>query len=193
FSNNDAFATFAKAFSDFTKCLGSDTQPIVFLFHDLHWADEKSLDLIDTFFTNANSLRFYLVVSQRTGVQVKNERFNQFIEKFRKLKRRFTEIELDLIDRAGITGIVGNMLSSVQSVTPELVNYLEEQSKGNPMHLVELTRTLVARDLIYPKPVGLDWEFDLRALRKTQIQLNTIDLVLSRIQEYGEFDRAVLG
>ena len=68
---------------DFTKCLGTDNQPIVFLFHDLHWADDKSLDLIDTFFTNANALRFYLVISQRSGMHVKNERFSQFIEKFR--------------------------------------------------------------------------------------------------------------
>jgi hypothetical protein len=95
----EAFAKFARAFSDFTKCLGTDNQPVVFLFHDLHWADEKSLDLIDTFFANANALRFYLVVSERTGIQTKNERFNNFIEKFRKLKRRFTQIELAQIER----------------------------------------------------------------------------------------------
>ena len=108
-------------------------------------------------------------------------------------RRRFTEVELGRVDRAGIKGIVGNMLSSVSSGTDELVTYLDEQSKGNPMHLVELTRTLVARDLVYPKTIGAEWEFDLKALRKTQIQLNTIDLILSRIQEYGEFDRQVLG
>ncbi len=192
-ANADAFATFAKAFSDFTKCLGTDNQPIVFLFHDLHWADDKSLDLIDTFFTNANTLRFYLVVCQRSGMVLTNARFNQFIEKFNKLKRRYAEIDLEKIGTEAIREIVGNMLSSPESVSPDLVAFLEEQSKGNPMHLVELTRTLVARDLISPKAVGREWEFDIKALRKTQIQLNTIDLILSRIQEYGEFDRQVLG
>ena len=192
-TNNDAFATFAKAFSDFTKCLGTDNQPIVFLFHDLHWADEKSLDLIDTFFTNANSLRFYLVVSQRSGMHHVNVRFNQFIAKFSKLRRRYSDIELGRIDRPGIKRIVANMLSSPDSVSDELVVYLDEQSKGNPMHLVELTRTLVARDLIYPRSMTGVWEYDLKALRLTQVQLNTIDLVLSRILEYGEFDRQLLG
>lgn len=194
-TNAEAFATFAKAFSDFTRCLGTDNQPVVFLFQDLNWADEKSLDLIDSFFSNANTLQFYLVVTQRTstGQHLTNERFNNFIEKFKKLKRRFQEIELTRISTDAIRQVVGNMLSSAPSVTPELVQYLDEQSKGNPMHLVELTRTLVARDLIYPKATGGDWEFDLRAVRKTAIQLNTIDLILSRIQEYGEFDRQVLG
>ncbi len=191
--NEQAFQTFAKAFSDFTRCLGTDNQPVVFMFQDLHWADAKSLDLIDSFFSNANTLQFYLVVTQRTGLHLHNERYEHFIEKFKKLKRRYQEVELERISIDAIRSVVGNMLSSPDSVTDELVQYLEEQSKGNPMHLVELSRTLVARDLIYPKTTGGDWEFDLKAVRKTQIQLNTIDLILSRIQDYGEFDRQVLG
>ncbi len=190
-NNSDTFATFAKAFSDFTKCLGTDNQPIVFLFHDLHWADEKSLDLIDTFFTNANALRFYLVVSQRTSMQLQNARFNSFIEKFSKLRRRYTEIDLEAMQNESISSVVGNMLSSQASVTTELVSYLEEQSKGNPMHLVELTRTLVSRDLVYPNTDGR-WEYNIKSLKKTQIQLNTIDLILSRIQDFQEFDSHVL-
>ena len=187
------FSSFTKAFSDFTRCLGTDNQPIVFIFHDLHWADEKSLDLIDSFCSNANALRFYLVISQRSGMQVRNPRFEAFIAKFERLRRRFKLIELAAIGKDAVRGIVGNMLSSPTSVTDELVQYLHERSRGNPMHLVELTRTLVARDLISPKPASSDWEFDIRTLAQTQIQLNTIDLILSRIQEYGDFDRGILG
>lgn len=192
-TNNDAFTTFAKAFSDFTKCLGTDNQPIVFLFHDLHWADDKSLDLIDTFFTNANSMRFYLVISQRSGMHQTNVRFTQFIEKFRKLKRRYSEIELERISKESIKGIVGNMLASPESVSDDLVDHLEQESKGNPMHLVELTRTLVARDLIYPRSISGLWEYDINTLRNSPVPLNTIDLILSRIQVYGDFERHVLG
>lgn len=191
--NAEHFQRFAKAFSDFTRCLGTDNQPVVFLFHDLHWADDRSLDLIDQFFSNANTLPFHLVISQRLGLHLQTARFNGFIDKFRKLKRRFVEIELEPIDKTAVRSIVGNMLQAPDSVSSELVVYLDEQSKGNPMHLVELTRTLVSRDLIYPEATSKDWKYDIKALRKTQITLLTIDLILSRIQEYQEFDRAVLG
>lgn len=187
------FATFLKAFSDFTRCLGTDNQQVVFLFHDLHWADDLSLELIDAFFSNANSLRFYLVLSYRQLGHQQSNRFQQFIGKFSKLRRRYTEIELDRVSKESVRGIVGHMLSSQESVTDDLVDYLDAQSRGNPMHLVELTRTLVARDLIYPRAESGLWDFDLKVLSKTHIQLSTIDLVLSRIQEYGEFDRQVLG
>jgi tetratricopeptide (TPR) repeat protein len=205
-TNAEAFQTFAKVFSDFTRCLGTDNQPVVFIFHDLHWADDKSLDLIDQFFSNANTMAFYLVVSQRTGLHITNTRFNQFIDKFRKLKRRFQEIELERISHEAISEIVGNMLSSPESAGEDLVAYLDDESRGNPMHLVELTRTLVARDLIHPNSINAvpadgvnaatqkqTWSYDIKVLRQTQIQLNTIDLILSRIQEYQEFDRQVLG
>jgi serine/threonine protein kinase len=192
-ANAEHFQRFAKAFSDFTRCLGTDNQPVVFLFHDLHWADDKSLDLIDQFFSNANTLQFYLVISQRSGLHLQTERFNGFIEKFRKLRRRFAEIELDRVEKTAVRSIVGNMLQAPESVSNELVIYLDEQSKGNPMHLVELTRTLVSTDLIYPKATSNEWEYDIKALRKTQIHLRTIDLILSRLQEYQEFDRQLLG
>ncbi len=189
----EQFATFAKAFSDLTRCLNTDNQPLVFIFHDLHWADDKSLDLIDAFFANANTMRFHLVISHRTTSFLSNARFSQLLEKFRKLKRRYTEIDLEPLDRQAIKQIVGNMLSAPASVSNDLVIYLEEQCRGNPMHLVELTRTLVARDLIYPRSSSGEWDFDLKLIRRTQIQLNTVDLIMSRMLEYSDFDRQVLG
>ena len=193
-SQNESFTTFAKTFSDFTRCLGTNNQPIAFIFHDLHWADEKSLDLIDAFFShaNANAMGFFLLVSQRTGSHLSNPRFDRFLEKFSKLKRRFTRIELERIQKDSIAEIVGNMLMSTRHVSDDLINYLDEQSRGNPMHLVELTRTLVARNYISMKTFGGEWEYDMTAVRATQIKLNTIDLILSRMGEYDDLERKIL-
>ena len=59
----DRYARFTKAFSDFTKSLVPDAQPLVMILDDVHWADEKSLSLIEQFFSNANSLRFLLLAN----------------------------------------------------------------------------------------------------------------------------------
>lgn len=189
---SDAFATFSKAFSDFTKCLGTNNQPIAFIFHDLHWADEKSLDLIDIFFSNANTLGFFLLVSQRSDMHLSNPRCDRFLEKFAKLKRRFTKIELERITKNAIGEIVGNILMSSRKLPDDFITYLEEQSRGNPMHLVELIRTLVARNYISIKSLGSEWEYDLNVIRSAQIKLNTVDLVISRIGEYDEVEKQVL-
>ena len=192
-NSEDDLNKFAKVFSDFTRCLGTNNQAVVFLFDDLHWADDKSLQLIDTFFTNANTLQFYLIITERVGQHVENKRFTAFVEKFKKLRRRYLEIDLQPLDKETARKVVSNMLSSRKTVDDQLADHLFEVTKGNPMHVVELTRTWVARDLIYKETrQGKEWKYNIESLRKAQIQLNTIDLILSRIQGFQEFDKQLL-
>ena len=190
--DEEGFSTFAKVFSDFTRCLATENQPVVFMFDDLHWADDLSLELIDQFFSNANTQKFYMIVGQRTGTHLHTVRFQQFLEKFSKLKRRYHEIDLDPISRDSIRDVTGNILLSPESVRPELVQYLDTVSRGNPMHLVETIRTLVAMDLISPQKDTTLWEYDINKIRETQLTMTSVDLVLSRIQDYQEIDRHVV-
>jgi len=188
----ESFTTFAKSFADFTRCLAADSQPIVFLFDDLHWADDKSLELIDQFFSNANTQRFYLIVSQRVGSIQHSKRFQQFIEKFSKLRRRFQEINLGRVTHDAVASIMQGMLATKSPVAGELVDHVEKVSHGNPMHLVELVRTLVATDYISPRRDSDLWDYDIGRIAKAIVPLNSVDLVLSRIQNFQEFDRHVL-
>ncbi|MCX6123389.1 MAG: serine/threonine-protein kinase, partial [Proteobacteria bacterium] len=91
-----SFMRFAKAFSDFVRCLAPENQPLVFLFDDLHWADDRTLELVDQFFSNANSLKFLLVLSYQSDCGTLSPRFLAFLAKFRQLKRRFSEVLLDI-------------------------------------------------------------------------------------------------
>jgi predicted ATPase len=87
--DEEKYARFAKAFSDFTRCLVPETQPLVLILDDVHWADEKSIALIDQFFSNANSLRFHLVIGCRLDVASEKSAFGRFLAKFRGLKLRY--------------------------------------------------------------------------------------------------------
>ena len=60
------------------------------------------------------------------------------------------------------------------------------------MHLVELVRQLVAQDFIFIRSKSSDWEYDIAEVRSSRLQLNTIDLVLSRIQNYSDEERRTL-
>ena len=88
------FSTFAKAFSDFTRCLATDNQPVAFIFDDMHWADSKTINLIDKFFSHNNSQRFLLVVGYQSFRLMGSLKFKEFLEKFSKLRRRYIELEL---------------------------------------------------------------------------------------------------
>ncbi len=190
--DDENFQNFAKGFSDFTRCLATDNQPVVFIFDDLQWADEKSLELIDQFFSHNNSQPFFMVISHRPVKNIQNQRFGLFIEKFRKLRRRFEEMELCPLEPDAVVRMVGHMLDSEESVTPALVEYLTQRTSNNPMHMVELVRTLVARDLIQLRSRNGVWEYDMTAIAAAKISLETVDLVLSRLQDFAAYDREVL-
>ena len=61
-------ARFAKVFSDFTRCLADESEPIVFIFDDMHWADEKSVALIDKFLATIITSAFDEASSYRPSV-----------------------------------------------------------------------------------------------------------------------------
>ena len=175
--------SFIKAFSDFTRCLATDNNPVVFIFDDMHWADEGSIDLINDFFSHNNSLKFHLLISYSPLHSVKeNTSFQNFLRKFSKLKRRFEEVDLKNLDYQAISKLAGDTLNSANSINEDLTNYLYEQSGGNPMYAVELIRALIADELISYDQVSKLWKYDLDEILNRPPILESIDLTLIRIK-----------
>ena len=183
---------FAKVFSDFTRCLASEEQPLVFMFDNMHWADDKSLALIDEFFSHNNSQRFYMVVTHSTIREVEGSKFGQFVEKFSKLRRRFMDVRLGSLTETAVHEIAGNILRSPESVTPEFTNYLYSRSTGNAMYIVELMRQLVTQDFVFLRTINANWEYDIEDIKRVPIQLQSVDLVLNSLQSYDEVQRQLL-
>ena len=191
-NDRSEFLTFAKAFSDFTRCLATNNQPVVFIFDDLHWVDDKSLELVDQFFSHNNSQRFLLVVSYRPQGDHELTEISRFLEKFRSLRRRFQEIELTYFGHDAIRELAGGMLNSPQSVSDDLVTYLHTRTQGNPMYLVELIRSLVIQELISFNSTSSCWEYNLGAIKTSRVSLASVDLTLSRMMTFDVSDREVL-
>jgi serine/threonine protein kinase/tetratricopeptide (TPR) repeat protein len=189
---NKRFLAFSKAFSDFTRSLAIDNQPVVFVFDDMQWTDEKSLRLIDTFFSHNNSQRFFMIIGYRPLGSRESEAFREFMDKFRKLRRRFHEIELKGLDTESVRRMAGTMLGSIDSVSDELLQYLYSKCEGNPMVLTEMLKTAVASEkIVFNTKTGL-WNYDIAELRSSKLPLESVDMTLSRIQTYDAEDREIL-
>ncbi len=190
--DDNNFMRFAKAFSDFVRCLAPENQPLVFIFDDLHWADDRSLELIDQFFSNANSLKYHLALSYQNDSPRLSQRFMAFISKFRQLKRRYTEIELKPLNSTDASDLIGVVLHQVDAVPAEFSEYIVKRSDGVPMRVVELVRRLVSQDVIRIDAKRQGWDFDVKALKTTTLRLHAIDIVLAKIGDYKDIDLRVL-
>ncbi len=190
--DEEKYARFAKAFSDFTRCLVPETQPLVLILDDVHWADEKSIALIDQFFSNANSLRFHLVIGCRLDVASEKSAFGRFLTKFRGLKLRYAQIELVPLDLPACQLVVSSMLRQAKPINSDLINHLLARSGGVPLRLVELTRRMVGVDMIRIDRNDRGWEWDISDIQGAKIRLTAVDLVLGRIGEYRGSDLSIL-
>ncbi len=188
----ERYPRFTKAFSDFTRCLVPEAQPLVMILDDVHWADEKSLALIDQFFSNANSLRFQLVLGCRIEAVQEGSPFWRFIQKFRGLKLRYAEVQLSALTMDDSRSVVTSLLRLSDPVAKELVEHLLMKSGGVPMRLVEITRRLVALDLIRLNRKDRGWEWDMAEIHSAKVSLTAVDLVLGRLTEFRGADLLAL-
>lgn len=185
------FNDFAKAFSDFTRCLASDSEPVAFFFDDMQWADDKSLELIDRFFSHNNSQRFFLIIGHRPLGEDEGTNFQNFLAKFSKLRRRYSEIELATLNADDVARLNRSILNLSQSMDPEFLSFIQKKTGGNPLYLLELHRSLVTQELLSLDDQGY-WRFNLDEIEKAEIQSSSIDLTLNRLNEMETSDRRVL-
>ncbi len=185
------FADFAKAFSDFTRCLANESEPVVFFFDDMHWADDKSLDLIDRFLSYNNSQRFLLIISYRTiGVQ-QGQAFQNFLTKFAKLRRRYQEIDMGPLPDPSVGDLSRSILGLNKNPDQSFVSYLFNKTLGNPLYLLELHRSLVFQEMLSLDDQGR-WRIELDEINRSDVISNSIDLLLNRLSEMGDADRRIL-
>lgn len=193
--DEEGFKAFAKVFSDFTRCLASDSTPFIFIFDDLQWADDKSVRLIDQFFSNANSQRFLLIVSVRSASVAPGSEVEVFLNRFARLKRRFVEIEINPMTRAAMTPLVASTLGESflddEAIEARFIDWLYSRTGGNLLHVTELLRVLVANDHLRMQRGG-KWAVDLDRLAMSPPKVDSVDLVLGRLEDFKESDRKVL-
>ena len=186
------FSTFAKAFSDFTRCLATDNQPVAFIFDDMHWADSKTINLIDKFFSHNNSQRFLLVVGYQSFRLLGSLNFKSFLEKFSKLRRRYIELELKNFNIVDSENLLRKVLNIDSEIPSDLLNYLQRDTGGNPLFLTESIRSFVAQGYIYEDENSGEWTYKLEDLYDTKIMVDSIDLMLLKLQSYDPIDRQIL-
>jgi predicted ATPase len=99
------------------------------------------------------------------------------------LKRRFQEIALGPITQSAAQLIVGQMLGSPSSAGDDLVEFLHSRSGGNPLHLIELSRSLVAGNLLSLASADAErWNYDMDEVGRSHVSVQTVDMLINRLQ-----------
>jgi tetratricopeptide (TPR) repeat protein len=142
-----------QAFASVTRELlfMSSVKPLILVLEDMHWADSASLALlhyISRAIANEKILVLVTFRSEELGRDAEGRR-HPLVETVQLMGREglFKEMKLANLDQDGVIGIAESMLGD--KVDVELVEKLVEESRGNPLFVVEFLRMLSERgDLV---------------------------------------------
>lgn len=160
--------------------LRAQTEPLMYILEDIHFADSLSLELTARLASIASRFPMLIVMTYRDAPQV---------ARLRRLVHQ--ELALGVLDEAAATELVCHELRC-EEVHPALATFLFERSQRNPAYLVELVRFLNSSDLIALRGSMAYARGPSAELLEDAVPNSIAKLTLSRLDHLSAVERTVL-
>ena len=121
--------------------------PLTIVLEDLHWADEGSLQMLQSVVRRAQEARILWVVTYRPE-ELAEEGGLAGVLRHVHAEGLQHEIRLQRLDRIPVQSMVRSMFPT-SDLSEEFHEYVFEQSQGNPLIAAEVVRLLHNRDILY--------------------------------------------
>ena len=169
-------------FTQFLVAYSAQT-PLILMIEDLHWADDRSLDLIDYLVTEEQPGRILLIGSSRN--QLLNRR-----PMWKSLQDSDAHLALRPLRDSESHEFVRALLSSDGEVPISLQNIVAKRAEGNPFYIEELVKMMIAERIIQPSSQS----GYVHISRKTQDRIPTTltDVLHARLDTCSPEEQAVL-
>ena len=157
-------------------CRLSRDRPLLVVFEDLHWADEPTLDLIDSLLELTEQEPFGLVLLYRTDREAGSWRVGERARQ--RFPHRYREVELrPLSDSAG-----NELLDDLAGapVSDNVSALLTQRAGGNPLFLSEALRDLIERGALQRSDNGW-WADDADPLEVPVLVQGVLQARLDRL------------
>ncbi len=131
---------------------------LVIILEDLHWSDYATLDLIAVLARRREPMRLLLIGTYRPVEVILQSHPLREVKQDLILRGQCTEVVLELLDEAAVRAYLTGRFASSE-LPPSLVRLILRRTDGNPLFLVNLTESLVARGLL--REAGGQWDLEI--------------------------------
>ena len=114
----------------------SKTNPVVLHIEDIHWADDRSLDLINNLVRENTELPLFVLCMARPSLYERRPQWGE--------GQRFHErIQLEPLSQLSSRRLVRELLKHVPEVPTALRDLVVDRADGNPFYIEELIKALI--------------------------------------------------
>ncbi|GIL11437.1 MAG: adenylate cyclase [Chloroflexota bacterium] len=158
--------------------------PAVLFLEDIHWADDKSLDLVNYLVRSRRDLRLLVVCLARPTLLERRPLMWDKRHEFHTL------IELSPLSKDDTGELVDEILRKVESTPPHLRELIVNSSDGNPFYVEELIKMLIDDGVII---MGADrWRVETARLTDMRIPPTLTGVLQARLDALPPKERIVL-
>ena len=132
---------------------GTQTNPLVAILEDLHWADTSSIELIESLFRLVAKERIVFINVFRPGYAETGGRIIKTIQE--NYPDKYTEITLQPLDEQQTETLITNLLN-IRGFPHKLKEQIIQRAGGNPYFIEEVMRTFIDEGAVVMKEGGFE-------------------------------------
>lgn len=163
--------------------IACQTNPVLIEIEDIHWADDKSLDLVNNLVSNNRKLPFFVICMARPSLYEHRPSWGEG-------QRFHARIELDPLSELNTRRLIREILKKIEHVPTELRDLIAERAEGNPFYVEELIKTLIDDKVILK---GEDeWTVDMSKLATVRVPATLTGVLQARLDSLPVGERSLL-
>jgi tetratricopeptide (TPR) repeat protein len=170
--NADQFRTHALEYLGEFFTTASKMHPVVIHIEDIHWADDRSLDLINNLVRENTRLPLFVICMARPGLYERRPQWGE--------GQRFHErIQLEPLSQLSSRRLVKELLKKMPEIPSELRDLIVDRADGNPFYIEELIKALIDDGVIIKGEKA--WGVDSTRLSTVRVPPTLTGVLQSRL------------
>ncbi len=176
---------FQLLFVSFVQVFASAEHPLVIFMDDLQWSDGPTLNLIQRLVTARELNHLFVIGAYRADHVNASHPLRVTLGEIEKVRGLF-ELALTPLDQDAVADLLSDTLHcGVERALP-LSRLLYERARGNPFFINELLKRLNEERVIDFDPEVGRWDWDLSAVRRTEVADNVVDFMVASLRRLPE-------
>ena len=170
--DGDAFRRVAQGYLGDLFTTASNVNPVMIHIEDIHWADDRSLDLVNNLVRDNTDLPLFVLCMARPSLYERRPQWGE--------GQRFHErIQLEPLSQLSSRRLVRELLKQVPEIPTALRDLVVDRADGNPFYIEELIKALIDDRVIVKGEET--WSVDTTRLSTVRIPATLTGVLQARL------------
>jgi serine/threonine protein kinase/predicted ATPase len=161
----------------------SKTNPVFVQVEDIHWSDDRSLDLLNSLARENQEIPLFVIYMARPGLFDRRPSWGEGQE-------YHARITLNPLSRLDSRRLVRELLKKTDKVPGELRDLIIDRAEGNPYYMEELIKTLIDDGVIIKGEEK--WKVEMERLDPDRVPGTLVGVLQSRIDGFTPGQKALM-